>query len=280
LIPYQGSKRRLAPAILARLEGRRYRRLLEPCAGSAALTLAAASAGVAERYVLGDVYAPLVALWREALAAPDRLADAYGALWTAQRGDPRAHYLAERALLAEAPEPARLLYLLARCVKNAPRFGRDGRFNQSADHRRRGVHPERVRAAARAAAALLGGRVALREGDLAEQLGDAGPGDLVYLDPPYAGTTYGANRRYQQGLPTERLVAVVAALRRRGAAVLLSYDGALGARDYGAPLPGWLGLERIELDAGRSAQATLLGRSERTHESLYLGLDPASSSAS
>jgi DNA adenine methylase len=39
---------------------------------------------------------------------------------------------------------------------------------------------------------------------------------------------------------------------------------------FGKPLPVSLRLERIEIDAGRSSQATLLGKDARTCESLYL----------
>jgi DNA adenine methylase len=44
----------------------------------------------------------------------------------------------------------------------------------------------------------------------------------------------------------------------------------LGNRTYGKPLPAKLHLRLMEIDAGRSSQATLLGRSEMTVESLYL----------
>ena len=47
-------------------------------------------------------------------------------------------------------------------------------------------------------------------------------------------------------------------------------DASAGGKTYGAPLPESLGLTRLLLDAGMSAQATLSGRSERTVESLYL----------
>ena len=41
-------------------------------------------------------------------------------------------------------------------------------------------------------------------------------------------------------------------------------------RIYGKPLPAKLNLTLVEIEAGRSSQATLLGRSEMTVESLYL----------
>jgi DNA adenine methylase len=68
-IPYQGSKRRLAERILA-LAPVGVARLVEPFAGSAAVTLAAARRGAAERFVIGDSLAPLAGLWRRIIDAP------------------------------------------------------------------------------------------------------------------------------------------------------------------------------------------------------------------
>ena len=51
---------------------------------------------------------------------------------------------------------------------------------------------------------------------------------------------------------------------------IVSYDGRTGDKSYGQLLPEELNLTLIELDAGRSTQATLLGRKDVTIESLYL----------
>ena len=61
-IPYQGSKRRLAAAILSHVEAGRYERLIEPFAGSAAVTLAAANSMKFKRFEIGDRLEPLVML--------------------------------------------------------------------------------------------------------------------------------------------------------------------------------------------------------------------------
>ena len=271
LLPYQGSKRLLAPAILATLGTRRFSRMIEPFCGSAALTLAAAGRDLAEHFVLADGYAPLAALWSLAVDAPDELASGYEAIWSAQHGDPAGHYQAERALFHQEPTPARLLYLLARAVKNAPRWARDGRFNQSPDHRRSGVHPDKVAVAARQVAALLRGRCSVRSADFRAVLADARDGDFVYLDPPYVGTSQGRDRRYAAGLAATEVEAALAALQRKRVAIVVSYDGRTGDRVYAPPLSPALGLHHIELAAGRSSQATLLGRREVTVESLYVG---------
>jgi len=270
-IPYQGSKRLLAGRILGVLGPRRFGTLHEPFAGSAAITLAAAARSLARRFVLGDSLAPLIALWERIVAAPDATAVGYRSVWEAQAIDgAAAHYARIRAEFNADHDPVKLLYLLARCVKNAPRFGRAGAFNQSADHRRAGMRPERMDAQIAGASALLAGRVVTFAGDAEACIARAGPDDLVYLDPPWQGTTEGADARYHQGFPRARLEALLADLNGRRVPWLLSYDGRSGARTYGPPLAPDLVGARIELAAGRSAQSTLSGRAEETVESLYV----------
>lgn len=268
-IAYQGSKRRLAPHILGHIpDGTRT--LIEPFCGSAAVSLAALHAGKVARVQLNDSLAPLAALWRAVVETPDALADAYARLWRAQLADPRAYYDRVRAQYNRRPRPAHLLYLLARCVKNAVRFNGDGEFNQSPDTRRLGTRPERMRRHIAAAAALLAGRATITAGDYAARLARATPHDVVYLDPPYQGTSGARDARYHRPLELDRLVDDLARLRARDVPVIVSFDGRCGDRRYGTALPAHLGLVHLELHAGRSTQATLHGRTADTVESLYV----------
>ena len=250
--------------------GRRFSTLYEPFAGSAALTIAAAASRVADRYVIGDSLGPLVEVWRRVLEDGDALADGYEAVWEGQLAE-AGHFNRIRAEFNRDGGAARLLYLLARCVKNAPRFGRDGAFNQSPDHRRRGMRPAKMRRQIEGCGGLLGSRTVAVAGDAAGCLAAAGPDDLVYLDPPWQGTTEGPDARYHQGVPRRRLEALLADLNARSVPWILSYDGRTGARTYGEPLPPDLWAAHLELHAGRSSQATLVGRDDRTVESLYVG---------
>src|SRR5205814_1508690 len=76
--------------------------------------------------------------------------------------------------------------------------------------------------------------------------------------------------RYLRGVLFDEFVEVLESLNYREIRYLVSYDGRTGKRIHGRKLPERLRLHLIELDAGRSSQATLLGRSEVTVESLYL----------
>ena len=270
LIPYQGSKRKIAPAIIGLLKGRRFTTLFEPFAGSAAVTLAVANQRMATHHVIGDSLVPLAKLWRLALSDPLDFSERYRTLWLAQHEDPRAHYNQIRDAYNQSDDPVELFYLLVRCVKNAPRFNKKGQFNQSADHRRSGTHPDKVRVEAQRVAGLLGGRCDVFDVDFRVALESARPDDLVYLDPPWMGTTTGRDKRYHSGLQRDALIDALETLNRRKIPFVLSYDGRTGSRQYGESLPTSLGMHRMEIDAGRSSQSTLVGRKEHTFESIYL----------
>lgn len=269
-IPYQGSKRRLASIILA-YAPQKIDRLIEPFAGSAAITLAAAARKMAKRYVIGDSLQALVNIWHAVLHDPEHLADEYGRIWRAQGINPAEHYLKIRNTFnhCSPDNPAQLLFLLARCVKNAVRFNRAGQFNQSADHRRRGVNPGQMRVEILQAHQLLDKHSEAICADYGEVLEQATSKDFVYLDPPYQGVA-GRDPRYFQQLDFERLVKNLERLNCRHVPYLLSFDGMCGAREYGQEMPKDLKLSRILVHTGRSSQATLNGRNEDTIESLYL----------
>jgi DNA adenine methylase len=94
--------------------------------------------------------------------------------------------------------------------------------------------------------------------------------DVVYMDPPYQGVCGERDSRYFSGIVFDDFVAQLEVLNLKNVRYLVSYDGRLGSRSYGKPLPAKLRLTLVEIEAGRSSQATLLGRDEMTVESLYL----------
>src|SRR5438128_11197739 len=119
--PYQGSKRNLASAILGYFpEG--VGTLIEPFAGSAAITLAGAAANLAEHFIINDFNRPLAELWRAIINSPDRLARRYESLWRAQHSNRPRFYDEMRDEFNRTGKPHFLLYQLARCVKEAVRY--------------------------------------------------------------------------------------------------------------------------------------------------------------
>ena len=150
------------------------------------------------------------------------------------------------------------------------RYNSDGLFNQSPDKRRLGTHPETMRANIAAVSALLRGKTIVTSLGYENVLANVRPDDVVYMDPPYQGVCGERDSRYFAGISHDDFVAELETLNHKHVRYLVSYDGRLGSRTYGKPLPAKLNLTLVEIEAGRSSQATLLGRSEMTVESLYL----------
>lgn len=268
-IPYQGSKRLLAPAILSYFPKNPVR-LLEPFAGAAGVSIAAALKGRANHIVLNDINEPLMRLWEIVIESPETIASEYEGVWKAQLGRERKYYDAVRAKFNEKHEPHYLLYLLARCVKASVRYNSEGEFNQSPDNRRLGMNPDTMRGHILSASRLLKGKTAITVGDYQQTLESAQPGDVVYMDPPYQGVCMNRDPRYISLLDFDAFTASLRRLNDRHISFILSYDGKTGGKSYGRPMPDDLDLVHIEIDAGRSSQATLLGRDHITYESLYL----------
>ena len=268
-IPYQGSKRNLAAEIL-RYFPPKLITLYEPFAGSAAITIAAAVNGLGDYYHINDLNKPLMDLWRSIIETPQQIVAQYEALWQEQLDDPRSFYDKVRAEFNRTGKPDLFLYLLARCVKGSVRYNSQGEFNQSPDNRRQGMKPETMRLQILGASYYLKGKTTVSSMNYRDILDKATPTDLVYMDPPYQGVCGNRDTRYLQNVQFCEFVQALDELNRRGIRYLVSYDGRTGDKTHGKRLPDDLNLTLIELYAGRSSQATLLGRDDVTIESLYL----------
>ena len=269
VIPYQGSKRKLAAEIIKYMPNN-LNCLYEPFAGSAAITLAAASNKLARSFVISDKLEPLADLWLMIIKEPHHLIEEYSSMWHEQLSDPSAYYLKIRTEYNKTNSPAALLYLIARCVKNAIRFNGSGEFNQGADKRRLGLKPEKLAKEVLKTSILLKNKTEIQSGDFRTILNSASKNDLVYMDPPWQGTSGKRDHRYAFLLQIDELITELESLNSKNIPFILSFDGACGDKTYGEDLPKELQLKKISLNAGRSSQATLLGRDEETIESLYL----------
>lgn len=273
IVQYQGSKRKLAPQILQYMP-RKFDRLIEPFSGMAAISIAAAMEQRADAYVINDLNQPLVGILKEAIENPAQLAEEYRAVWNEQFSygeDHIAHFYAVRDRFNGGEEtPANLLYLIARCVKGAVRYGGNGNFNQSPDKRRHGTNPDTLEQNVYAISGLLKGKTSFYALDYHDIFEMARPGDLFYLDPPYQGVTNVRDNRYFSGVPFDEFAQAINILNDKGVDYLISYDGACGGKEYGEDLPESLGCEKIMLNAGLSSQALLLGRKSTTFEALYI----------
>jgi len=120
-IPYQGSKRRLAP-VISRYFPEKIARMYEPFSGSAAMSIYCAYHDLAERFVISDSLGSIVELLEAMIERPKDTASAYAAVWEGQRREDAGYFNRIRDRYNESADPIDLLYLICRCVKNAVRF--------------------------------------------------------------------------------------------------------------------------------------------------------------
>lgn len=227
LFRWAGSKHRVVAQVLLpiaeALGGRTAPRWVCPFAGGISVELEAVRHGLAATFVLADIL-PEVAATLGVLAselAPELL--------RRLRGRPRSADLDEewgRFLLLREEHPAdpveaasRFLTLQATSFNGLWRVNGRGEHNVSFGKK----HPAFDFEALEGAALLLrGANVIIFCQDFEETVASAGPGDVVYADPPYLGT-HSDFSEGGFGLPAHRrLAAALRAAKGRGAACWVS----------------------------------------------------------
>lgn len=278
--PLQGSKRRQVP-IINNLIPLGNTHLIEPFCGSAAVSIGARLYRKTEQVNISDSNLSLIRLWKAILTNPSGLADRYTEIWLGQlsshstptKADLHTYFDMVRNRYNDAgPEngdPADFLFLLNKIVKGALRYGKNGRMNQSADSRRLGAKPSTVQARLEETSCALQG-TSVDCIDYHEALSKATDEDIIYLDPPYQGTTATRNKRYISGLSIDDFEEEIRRAVARELSLIISYDALRGKAIYGRPLDYKIDLLPIDIITGVSAQSTLLGHKQEAHETLYL----------
>ncbi len=268
-IPYQGSKRALAPLILNYFPDK-VDRLIEPFSGSAAVSVAAAMRNKAQKFLINDINSSLIKLLEQIVNQPEEIAEAYKQLWYKQLGKEKDFFIEVRDRFNKTNESHDFLYILARCIKGAIRYNANGEFNQSADNRRKGKNPKNMWNDIQKVSRFLRGKSYFTSYDFHEVFEFAQSTDLIYMDPPYQGTCNNRDPRYFSGIEFDRFVKSLEHLNQKGVPYLISYDGKTGDKTYGSDLPRHLDLHKILIEVGRSTQSTLLGNADITYEALYI----------
>jgi len=273
MVQYQGSKRILAPQILQYMP-RKFNRLFEPFAGMAAITIAAAKEKRADQYYINDINKPIVCLLQTAINTPNYLIERYTKIWEEQfnyvEGHLKHFYHIRDCFNLGEQTPENMLYLIARCVKGAVRYGKNGNFNQSPDKRRHGTNPKKIAENVYAISTLLKSNTTFSAVDYRQIFEMAEPGDIVYMDPPYQGVSNTRDNRYFAGIDFDDFSDSIKTLNQKGIDYVISYDGECGGIEYGNELPQALNCTKFLLNAGLSTQATLLGKRNTTYEALYV----------
>lgn len=261
VIKWSGSKRALAPLLALILPAAP--RYFEPFVGGGALLPFRTS----QRAIAGDVIPELVALWLAIRDEPEKTANEYETRWQLLQHNGHSAYYKIRDAFNTTRNPHDLLFLTRTCVNGLIRFNANGDFNNSLHHTRPGIAPARLREIIERWNVALQG-VEFIHADYRATLARVKKDDLVFLDPPYAGT----RGRY---LPNEFDLASffqeLERLNHIGAKWILTFDGHAGERDYNLAFPKNLYQTKLLLPTGNSPFTKLMGSSiDAVFESTYL----------
>jgi|SRR6185436_1427294 len=233
---WAGSKRQLLP-LIRKYWRPTFQRYIEPFCGSASLYFDLLPAQAS----LSDINGDLVDTLRAVQLWPDTVSECLARLPT-----DRASYYAVRAQspssLAPTARAARFIYLNLLCFNGLYRVNRDGHFNVPYGAKQRQVLVTQLdmRAISRA---LSSADLFARDFEYAIE--EAGEGDFLYLDPPYATANTRVFTEYDVASFTprdiDRLHAALSAAADRGAKFVLSYAD---VPEMQAIASGW-SLERV-----------------------------------
>ena len=216
--------------------------------------------------VIGDNYAPLIELWKLVKHDATAVSEEYRKNWLALQRNGPDYFYEVRHRFNKTFDPNALLFLTRTCVNGLIRFNAAGEFNNSFHLTRPGIHPNRLEAILERWQGMLRG-VDVMHADYRETTAAAAASDVVYLDPPYRGTS----TMYASKIDHEELYEYLDGLTSGGIRWLLSYDGSTEERDYLCELPADLYVRKLMLRTGHSTfRKTQMGSASSVHESLYM----------
>lgn len=261
VVKWSGSKRAVAP-LLAQImpSASRY---FEPFVGGGALLPFRPSRAA----IASDIIPELVALWIAIRDEPAKTADEYKARWHLLQAEGHPAYYRIRDAFNRTRNPHDLLFLTRTCVNGLIRFNTNGAFNNSLHHTRPGIAPARLRGIIQQWSTSIQG-VDFVHADYRETLAQVKENDIVFLDPPYAGTR---GRYLPDRFDLQSLYQELERLNRIGAKWILTFDGFAGEREYDGALPSTLYQTKLWLPTGNSPFTKLMGSSiDAVVESTYV----------
>jgi DNA adenine methylase len=265
IIKWPGSKRSVAALIAGILpRGGTY---FEPFLGGGAVL----ALRPAKRAIAGDVVPELLSLWELIRDCPKLVIEAYALRWRRLQEEGHTAFYEIRDGFNVSRDPNDLLFLSRTCVNGLIRFNRRGDFNNSLHHTRPGIAPKRLAAIVKDWS-LRTQDVVFQLADYRVTLSDAAPGDVAFLDPPYAGTR---GRYHPIDFDLEVMFEELERLNEVGVKWVLTLDGEAGERRYYQEVPPELYRFQMSVPTGRSPFTRLMKSSlDAVHESVFANFDP------
>jgi len=216
--------------------------------------------------VCGDICKPLIELWILIQKNPEKLVRSYRLNWDRLQNEGYMVYYEIRDRFNKTQNPEDLFFLSRTCVNGLIRFNRQGQFNNSLHHTRKGINPDRVEKVILEWSKIIQ-KVEFVNLDYRNSTKRATEQDFIYLVPPYFNT----RGRYFGTINFDEFVAFLDDLNRRNIRFILSYDGMRGNSIYLKDLPKHLYKRHIFLESGNSSFKKVMDKKcELVKESVYL----------
>jgi len=260
VIKWSGSKRSQADCITKLFP--RYETYFEPFLGGGSVLIHACP----ERAVCGDICKPLIEFWQKLKDEPISLVEEYTKRWMRMQEEGYLVFYDIRDNFNRKQNPDDLLFLSRTCVNGLIRFNRDGKFNNSLHHTRKGIEPARLERL------IFGWHKLIQDYEFVfteyyNTTKTASCKDFVYLDPPYFNT----KGRYYGKIDYASFIEYLDKLNARGVKYLLSFDGMRGQKDFTVDIPKELYKRHYLLDSGNASFKKVMDKSiEKVQESVYL----------
>lgn len=259
-IKWSGSKRSQAWNIVKLFP--EFNRYYEPFVGGASIAYALNPA----KGVCGDICVPLIDLWEIIKNDPDKLINEYKKNWIRLQEEGHVFYYYIRDRFNKTQNPYDLFFLSRTCVNGLIRFNKDGLFNNSLHHTRKGIHPEKLHKILLDWSNRLK-NIEFRKGDYRVTTQDITKNDFIYLDPPYFNT----RGRYYGTIDFDEFITFLESLNSKGIKFALSFDGKREDTNYMIELPKDLYKRHILLESGNSSFKKVMDKSpQKVYESLYM----------
>lgn len=220
--------------------------------------------------IAGDIIPELINLWVNIKNNPDLVSNEYQYRWSALQSKGHLEFYKIREDFNKSKNPFDFLFLSRTCVNGLIRYNHKGEFNNSLHHTRPGINPFSLAKIIHNWSGWIK-NTSFANIDYRETLGRAKKNDLVFLDPPYAGSH---SQYFKQNFDYASFFNELETLNARGVYWVLTFDGVSGERKYLAHVPKDIYKEKLDLFTGKSTFSKVQNnKADRVIESVYCNFD-------
>lgn len=267
-IKWSGSKRPIAREIVESFP-KNIDIYYEPfCGGCSVLYYLLNSERKANSYICSDINNDLIDLWNFIKNNPNEVVGNYSRMWNELQvlsiADRRQYFYDVRARFNKEKSPYDFMFIMRTTTNGMPRYNKSGEFNNSFHITRGGINPKKFAIIIDKWSKLLNKNnvefVCRDYNDISSNIGD-----VVYLDPPYAGT----KGMYYGVIDYEKFWEWI---KLQKGFMALSFDGKTTTAEYVDLVPKDIFKEHKLIYSGNSSFRRIVGRSkeEYVYESLYV----------